>query len=47
MLRTLKVGEDEVKVRRGGGAGRDRERKEGMERHLFCVRDRLQADSGA
>lgn len=37
--------EDEVKESTGGRAGRDKQRKEGTERHLFCFRDRLQADS--
>lgn len=37
--------EDEVKGQTGGAAGRDKRRKEGMEKHLFRVRDRLQADS--
>lgn len=41
------MGEDEVKGQRSRGAGRDRGRKEGMEGHLFCVRDRLKADSRA
>lgn len=37
--------EDEVKESKGGRAGRDKQRKEGNERHLFCFRDRSQADS--
>lgn len=35
-----------MKGQRSGEAGRDRGRKEAMEKHLFCVRSRLQADSG-
>lgn len=41
------VGEDEVKDRKAQEQEGDRRRKEGMETHLFCVRDRLQIDSGA